>query len=196
MVLRARRALLAGVVLTLAAGGALAGHGAYLAAKASLAQVLLRHAWAQTRHSGEPHRPWFWADTYPVARLRVPALGVEQIVLAGSSGRTLAFGPGHLPGTARPGETGLSLVSGHRDTHFRFLEALRPGHELYIHTAGGAVKRYVVQRAEAFDLIHGSLSLDPVADQLVLVTCYPFRHWRAGGTGRYVVILEPEAAST
>lgn len=93
-----RLALAAGLLL-LALGGWQMGSAAYLHAKAWLAQVLLAEAWAATLADGTPHKPWPWADTAPVARLQVPALGVDQIVLAGVSGRSLAFGPGHLDGT-------------------------------------------------------------------------------------------------
>jgi sortase A len=195
MVVRKRQAFLAGVILSLAMGTALAGHGVYLAAKARLAQVLLEHAWDQTRLSGAPYRPWFWADTYPVARLRVPALDIERMILAGDSGRTLAFGPGHRAGTALPGTRGVSIVSAHRDTHFRFLAYLENGDELSIERADGFVRRYTVRQALVLDLDREQLALDPTADRLVLTTCYPFRQWTAGGSKRYVVVLAPRDAT-
>ncbi len=46
--------------------------------------------------TGAPVKPWPWADTHPVARLIAPAQDADVLVLAGASGRTLAFGPGHL----------------------------------------------------------------------------------------------------
>src|SRR5207248_2826247 len=80
----------------LAGGAALFGHGAYIYAKAGLAQVLLRRAWERTLAGERDVKPWPWADTWPVARLTIPKAGTDSIVLAGASGRTLAFGPGHL----------------------------------------------------------------------------------------------------
>ena len=85
-------------------------------AKAWLAQGLLQRAWAATLSGTAAVRPWPWADTHPVARLQVPALGVDQIVLADASGRTLAFGPGLLGGTAAPGTGGHSVLSGVQST--------------------------------------------------------------------------------
>src|SRR5262249_34847197 len=79
--------------LLLLAAAVLFGHGAWIYAKASLAQILLRRAWAKTVDSGRPAAPWPWADTWPIARLRAPGLRGDVIVLAGSSGRTLAFSP-------------------------------------------------------------------------------------------------------
>jgi sortase A len=91
-------------LVALAAGLLAASGKIYL--EAQLAQVLLRRAWAETQATGRPVKPWSWADTWPVARLSVPRHDVDLIVLAGASGRTLAFGPGHVDGRAAPGTPG------------------------------------------------------------------------------------------
>ena len=98
------------------------GQGTYIHAKALLAQVLLEAAWLETRHGIKEVKPWPWADTWPVSRLSVPSLGVSRIVLAGASGQSLAFGPGHLFSSAEPGEQGNVIIAGHRDTHFTFIK--------------------------------------------------------------------------
>ena len=92
---------------SLAIAGALSfGHGAYLFAKAEFAQFLLERAWARTIHGHQDVKPWRWADTWPVARIEFPRQRRSYIVLAGASGRTMAFGPGHVDGTASPESTG------------------------------------------------------------------------------------------
>lgn len=53
----------------------------------------------------------------PVARLRIPRLDASWTVLEGVDEGTLARGPGHYPGTARPGERGTVAIAGHRVTH-------------------------------------------------------------------------------
>ena len=78
------------------AGLVLFGQGAYIHAKALLAQVLLERAFAETIASGRVTKPWSWADTWPVARIEVRRLGASAVMLAGSSGQALAFGPGHV----------------------------------------------------------------------------------------------------
>jgi sortase A len=178
--------LLAGLALLFALGAGLAGEGLYLSAKARLAQFLLNHAWDRTLAGAQTRPPWPGADTHPIARLRVPARGIDRIILADSSARSLAFGPGHVPGTARPGEPGPSLISGHRDTHFRFLQDLRLGDELVVERTGGT-SRYVVSGFRVIDIDRAPLVLDSGADQLVLATCFPFRDWTAGGSQRYLV---------
>ena len=69
--------------------------------KAELAQHLLERAWLRTLEGEADAKPWPWADTRAVAVLEVPHLGLREIVLDGSSGRNLAFGP-TLVNTARP----------------------------------------------------------------------------------------------
>ena len=75
-------------------GLALFGQGAYIHAKALVAQVLLERAFDESIASGHPVKPWSWADTWPVARIEVKRLHASTIVLAGTSGQALAFGPG------------------------------------------------------------------------------------------------------
>ena len=163
------------------------GHGAYIPAKAWLAQALMQRAWVRTGIGEGRATPWPWADTWPVARLTAKAGEVDLIVLAGGSGRTLAFGPGHLSASAMPGEIGNTVIAGHRDTHFRFLEDLQPGELLIVESDKGLKYRYRVIEADIVDSRTGSLLLDTDAAILSLVTCYPFDTRESGGPLRYVV---------
>ncbi len=164
------------------------GSGAWLPLKAWAAQNLLRQAWEETRAGSQPVRPWPWADTWPVARLGAIGGVVDLIVLAGGSGRTLAFGPGHLEASAGPGEAGNTILVGHRDTHFRFLAELEAGDELELETADGSRHAYRVTNTAIVDSRRDGLSLDVTEDRLTLVTCYPFDAVRPGGPLRYVVM--------
>jgi sortase A len=183
-----RRLRRAGLLLLLALA---AGHGAraaWIEAKARLAQHLVRAAWERAQQGASDARPWPWADTRPVARLVVPGQRVDLFVLAGSSGRTMAFGPGHVSGTARPGEPGNSVVSGHRDTHFAFLRRLREGDEILVERPDGRWVRYAVRAARVVDRRDTRvLADDPGETRLTLLTCWPFDALRPGGRLRYVV---------
>jgi sortase A len=176
------------VLLALGIGFLAAGGRIY--AKAKLAQLLLQRAWAETRATGERVKPWPWADTWPVARLVAPAHGVDLIVLAGVSGRTLAFGPGQLPGSAPPGAPGNTVLSGHRDTQFRFLEDLAPGDELRLLTPDGRSRAYVVREARVVDADDTSVLVEDGRPRLTLITCFPFDALVPGGPLRYVVEAE------
>ena len=163
------------------------GQGAYIPAKAWLAQELMQRAWVRTGAGEERATPWPWADTWPVARLTAKQQDVDLIVLAGGSGRTLAFGPGHLSASAMPGETGNAIIGGHRDTHFQFLRKLEVGELLGMETTRGQRHIYKVVGVDIVDSRKGSLVLDTDAAMLTLVTCYPFDALEAGGPLRYVV---------
>ena len=185
-----RRAVATAALLLLGLGLWQLGGGTWIHVKAALAQVLLRQAWADTRSGEIEAKPWPWADTHPVARLEVPGHRVDLLVLAGASGRTLAFGPGHFHGTAAPGSDGTSVMAGHRDTHFRFLENVAPGDTMTVTDAAGAVRHYTVTGSEIADARTARIRLDRGGSRLVLVTCYPFDAVTAGGPLRYVVTAE------
>ncbi len=185
-----RRALNAAACLLLAIGLWQAGSGGYIHAKAWFAQGLIDDAWARVQAGEDQARPWPWADTWPVARLEVPRLGATMTVLAGGSGRTMAFGPGHVDGSARPGETGVSLIAGHRDTHFRLLEALRLGDAIAIEDRAGKRHHFRVTAMEVVDSRRVRIDINADTPRLVLSTCYPFDALTAGGPLRYVVFAD------
>lgn len=160
-------------LLIAAAGLILFGQGAYIHAKALLAQVLLERAFTETIATGRDTKPWSWADTWPVARIEVKRLNASAIVLSGSSGQALAFGPGHLESTAEAGERGVAVYSAHRDTHFRFLKDVRVGDEIAVTRRDGRVFRY---RADSHSVVRfDRFAIDPLASgrELVLSTCWP-----------------------
>jgi sortase A len=182
---------LKGVVLIVLIGATVAlGIGFWIPVKAEAAQWLLERAWQEVR-SGQPAaRPWPWADTSPISRLTIPSLEASWIVLSGASGRNLAFAPSHLDGSAAPGAFGVSVIAGHRDTHFAVLEDLVRDSEIVLEDAAGNRVRYRVLRIEVVDATTTSLRLDADRAMLALVTCYPFDAVTAGGPLRYVVTAQ------
>ena len=170
------------------------GQGAYIHAKAMLAQVLLEKAFETTIATGRETKPWSWADTWPVARIEVKRLGASAIVLAGSSGQALAFGPGHVETTPQAGERGTAVYSAHRDTHFRFVKDIAIGDEIAVTRSDGRTFTY---RADAASIVRFDASgIDPHGDghALVLSTCWPFDSLTSGPL-RYVLraIIASEA---
>ena len=150
------------------------GQGVYIHAKAQVAQVLLERAFEKTIATGHATKPWSWADTWPVARIEVKRLRASTIVLAGSSGQALAFGPGHVERTPEAGERGVAVYSAHRDTHFAFLKNVVIGDEINVTRHDGRTFRY---RVDATSVVRFDASgIDPLAGghQLVLSTCWPF----------------------
>lgn len=171
------------------------GAAGYIHAKAWLAQYLIQDAWAHTLLTGQPTRPWPWADTWPVARLSLPGRPVDLYVLQGASGRTLAFGPGHVAGSAEPGTPGNTVIGGHRDTHFAVLRGITPGAAITLQDSHRRATRYRVTETR---VVHKAdvevMTQPPRGRHLTLVTCYPFDALTAGGPLRYVVKAEAEGA--
>jgi sortase A len=173
-------------IACLAAALSQLGAAAWIQLKAELAQGLIARAWE------EPgiEKPWPWADTWPIARLQVPGRDVDLYVLAGDRGNALAFGPGHQHGSALPGGDGVTVIGGHRDTHFAFLQHIEPGDALLLTDKAGTARRYEVSQTRIADIRRGPLQA--AGEGLILVTCFPFDALAAGGPLRYVVLAQPE----
>jgi sortase A len=182
------------LVLALA-GIVMFGQGAYIHAKALVAQILLERAFDKAIGGGRNIKPWSWADTWPIARIEVRRLHASAIVLAGSSGQALAFGPGHVELTSDAGERGVAVYSAHRDTHFRFLKDVAVGDEIDVTRSDGKAFRY---RADRTSVVRFDASgIDPRGNgfELVLSTCWPFDAVTSGPE-RYVLhatLIEPTA---
>lgn len=162
--------------------------GLWIPLKAKLAQELLNLAWAQSQAEHTQTRPWPWADTWPVGRLRLPGGSEPMVILSGTHGESLAFGPGHLSASALPGEAGTVILAGHRDTHFSVLQEIRTGDRLEVQGLDGDWRPYEVIRERVVDARHESLDFKPgEGGRLVLITCYPFNAFDPNGPLRYVV---------
>jgi sortase A len=166
--------------------------GGWILAKAHLAQLLLERAWDRTGEVDLEVKPWPWADSWPVARLVLPD-GTGYIVLAGASGRNLAFAPGHLDGTAEPGEEGTCVVAGHRDTHFAHLDRLEKGQRVTVEDVDGRNHVYRIAHARVVDERETWVIAEDDVPTLVLITCWPLDSPTAGGRLRYVVWAEAES---
>lgn len=166
-------------MLLVIAGGSLCARALYLRAKAELAGVLIRRAWEASLRSGQPQKPWPWADTHPVARLQIPRLGYDEIVLEGATPRTLAFGPAHMLSGADFGEPGNLLLAGHRTSWFRSLEGIRDGDSILldsydVHRRTVRHQVYTVRFTRVTNPSDTALLAETMDDELTLITCYPF----------------------
>jgi sortase A len=83
------------------------------------------------------------ADGEAVARLEIPRIGLNRIVVEGATADDLTKGPGHFTETPLPGQLGNAAIAGHRTTHlapFFDIDKLQPGDEIIVTTLNG---RYV-----------------------------------------------------
>lgn len=129
----------------------------------------------------------------PVARLMIPRIGLDEIVVEGVGDRELNAGPGHLPGSAMPGTAGNSVVSAHRDRHFSDLGDVAIGDTIRTVTQHHATTWVVTQRRIVGK---GAPVIRSTPDAtLTLTTCWPLRYF---GTApeRLIVTAKPVAVGT
>lgn len=188
----ASRSLVTLAVCLLIVGLWQVGEGSWIYAKARLAQFLLQRAWSRTLAGEAAVKPWPWADTWTVARLTVPSKQIDLIVLNGAYGRTLAFGPGYAESSALPGSAGTTILTGHRDTHFRFLRQLQDGDAIVVQASTGRSTTYRVRDRHIVSAADARISMQRDRSTLVLVTCYPFDSLISGGPLRYMVTADVE----
>lgn len=118
-------------------------------------------------HASEDH------EALPLGVLRLPRLGLEAPILAGTDDKTLNRGIGHIQGTALPGAPGNSGLAGHRDSFFRVLKDIAVGDVLEVETLDGH-RSYIVERAWIVHPDDVSVLEPTPSEAVTLVTCYPF----------------------
>ena len=179
---------LSGVAL-LVAGALIAAQALYIPAKAQVAQVLMSSAWDRQLSTGDPARPWPWADFTPTARLSFPAQDQNVLALTDAAGESLAFGPTLMAASVTPGERGVAVFAAHRDTHFAFLKDVKPGDPVRVETANGA-RTFTVTHSEVVRWDQsGIVPNDGGPSRIALVTCWPLDA-KTPGPMRYVVWAE------
>lgn len=120
-----------------------------------------------------------------VAVLHVPALADYDpwVVVEGTSVADLKAGPGHIPGTALPGEVGNVVLSGHRTTYgapFERFGDLEPGGLVVLETRDRWLT-YTITGSQivaptAIEVTYpvpGDKGAVPTEQLLTLTTCHP-----------------------
>ena len=124
----------------------------------------------------------------PIARLVIPALALDEVVVEGVGDRELNRGPGHMPMSVAPGAAGNAVVSAHRDRHFARLGALRLGDTITTQTLSENVTWLVVRRQiVARD---ARVLTDRGLPELTLTTCWPIR-WLGPAPQRLIITAAP-----
>ena len=129
----------------------------------------------------------------PLTRLEIPKLGVDVIVVQGTSLSALRAGAGHYPSAPLPGQRGNVAIAGHRTTYgrqFNRIDELRPGDEIDLTTPAG---RYVYKVSrmpwvtDPYDWTVAGPSNDYL---LTLTSCHP------KGSAAHRIIVRAKLASS
>lgn len=133
-----------------------------------------------------------FASGSPVARLQIPSVGLDEIVIEGVGDLELNVGPGHLPGSALPGEPGNSVISAHRDRHFLKLGGLAVG-DTILTEVGPGTKRWIVVARRVVQAGEPALFASKTPT-LTLTTCWPIRYF-GPAPDRLVITAQPIPAA-
>jgi sortase A len=111
----------------------------------------------------------------PVARIQIPKIGVDKIVVEGVSLADLKKGPGHYPEAPMPGQEGNAAIAGHRTTYgapFNRIDELEPGDEITVTTIQG-VFTYLVTGQQIVSPDQVEVLEDKGDNRLTLTACHP-----------------------
>jgi len=125
--------------------------------------------------AAEPVAPVAPVADGAVALMRIPKIGVDQVVREGVGVEDLKDGPGHYPDTRMPGELGNSAIAGHRTTYgapFNRLDELDVGDPIEVTTLSGSF-RYEVMEEKIVSPDEVSVLDDTTDGRLTLTTCNP-----------------------
>ncbi|HVM02797.1 MAG TPA: sortase [Acidimicrobiales bacterium] len=116
-------------------------------------------------------------DGDALTRLKIPSLGVDVVVVEGTSASGLRAGAGHYPNTPLPCEPGNVAIAGHRTTYgkpFANIDRMKPGDTIILETPIGSCT-YEVDRAPYIvkPTDFSVVANDPASSALTLTTCHP-----------------------
>ncbi len=115
------------------------------------------------------------AEGEPIGDIRIPVIGINQVVVEGTNTPDLRKGPGHYTGTPLPGQPGNAAIAGHRTTYghpFYNLDSVKVGDPIVLTTLQGifvydATRSFVVSPSDT------TVVDNVIANQLTLTTCNP-----------------------
>ncbi len=111
----------------------------------------------------------------PVARIRIPRIGADYVVVAGTDESSLKKGPGVYAGTSLPGLPGTVGIAGHRTTYlapFRRINELAKGDRITLEMPYGLFSYQVLGHRIVSPTDVSVLARAPF-DQIVLTACNP-----------------------
>jgi sortase A len=177
-----------GMLLTFAGGRYAMGAVAQDNAREEWEAAQARAAVEQSRSLALPDRGVALVHGAPVARLIIPKIKLDEIVLEGVDDDALNGGPGHFPGSALPGQPGNAIVSAHRDRHFRRLGEIAVG-DTVVTESGSMTTRWVIVKRRVVQKEVPVLFPAKTAT-LTLTTCWPIQYL-GSAPDRLIITAKP-----
>ena len=173
------------LVFLLAGGGYFSFQAIKIEVKATVAQVLLAYTWNKSLKENKPYKPWPSFDGSPILKLEIPRYNISQIVLEGTSGQALAFGPAFHQESFLPSANKITAISSHRDSHGEYIKNLEIGDILKLQDLD---KNWHTYKIEEFLIVNvkDAVTINK-RNRLLLITCYPFDALLSGTSLRYIV---------
>lgn len=128
----------------------------------------------------------------PIARLTIPRIHLDEIVLEGVGDDELDAEPGHVPGSAIPGARGNAVISAHRDRHFRHLDELQVG-DTVLTEAGLSNNVWVIVSRRVITRDAPAL-FQTGAPTLTLTTCWPLGYF-GSAPDRLIITARPVSSA-
>ena len=169
----------------MAGGGYFSFQAIKIEVKAKLSQVLLEYTWNKSLKENKSYKPWPSFDGIPILKLKIPRYNISQIVLEGTSGQALAFGPAFHQETYLPSSKKITAISSHRDSHGEYIKNLEIGDILKLQDLD---KNWHTYKIEEFLIVNVKDAVTiSKRNRLLLITCYPFDALLSGTPLRYIV---------
>jgi sortase A len=127
-------------------------------------------------------------DGEQIGILSIPVLQLNLPIFYGTSENELKRGVGHYVKSGLPGENRHIVLTGHRDTVFRKLEAIEKDEDIWIETSAGKYL-YRVLNTRIVEKDDRTVLVEKSTETLTLVTCYPFRYI-GSAPERFIVTAE------
>ena len=171
--------------MLLAGGGYFSFQALKIEVKAKVAQVLLEYTWNKSLKENKSYKPWPSFDGYPILKLEIPRYNITQIVLEGTSGQALAFGPAFHKETYLPSSNKITAISSHRDSHGEYIKNLKIGDILKLQDLDNNWHTYKIEEFLIVN-VKDAVNINK-RNRLLLITCYPFDALLSGTPLRYIV---------
>jgi sortase A len=125
------------------------------------------------------------AEGKPIGEIRIPDIGINQVVVEGTNTEDLRKGPGHYIGTPLPGNSGNAAIAGHRTTYghpFYNLNGIKVGDPIVVTTVQG-IFVYDMVKSQVVAPNDNKVLAASFGNYLTLTTCNP----RFSATTRLIV---------